>query len=134
MKGKWSKGTRTQLGIATAGFPNLFFLYGPQSPGAFAIGPANAELQGDWIIMCLEDMKKRGQTRIEALTAAEERWAKVTNDLMDTTLISKADTWYMGANIPGKVRESTNYIGGLPAYTKAIYDCSDNGYEGFVLS
>ncbi|OCK77442.1 cyclohexanone monooxygenase [Lepidopterella palustris CBS 459.81] len=134
LKEKWTKGTRTHLGIATAGFPNLLFLYGPQSPGAFAIGPASAEIQGDWIISCLEDLKKLGKTRIEALTVAEERWAKLTNDLMNMTLIPTSSSWYIGANVPGKVREATNYIGGLPAYTKAIYDCSDNGYEGFVLN
>jgi cyclohexanone monooxygenase len=134
LKEKWTNGTRTHLGIATAGFPNLLFLYGPQSPGAFAIGPASAEIQGDWIISCLEDLKKLGKTRIEALTTAEERWAKLTNDLMNMTLIPTSNSWYIGANVPGKVREATNYIGGLPAYTKAIYDCSDNGYEGFVLN
>lgn len=53
---------------------------------------------------------------------------------MNMTLISKPSSWSVGANIPGKVRESTNYMGGLPSYTKAIYDCSDNGYEGFVLN
>jgi cyclohexanone monooxygenase len=134
LKEKWAKGTRTQLGISTAGFPNLFFLYGPQSPGAFAIGPAAAEIQGDWIINCMEDLKKNGHTRIEALAPAEEKWAQITNEQMNMTLISESSSWYVGANIPGKLRESTNYIGGLPSYTKAIYDCTDNGYEGFVLN
>ncbi|KAH8754658.1 cyclohexanone monooxygenase [Hyaloscypha sp. PMI_1271] len=134
LKEKWAKGTRTQLGLATAGFPNLLFLYGPQSPGAFAIGPAAAEIQGDWIINCLEDLKRAGHTRIEALAPAEEKWARLVNEQMDMTLISKSSSWYVGANIPGKVREATNYIGGLPSYTKAIYECTDNGYEGFVLT
>lgn len=134
LKEKWAKGTRTQLGIATAGFPNLLFLYGPQSPGAFAIGPAHAEVQGDWIVSCLDDLKKLGKTRIEALTTAEEKWSKVTNDLMNMTLIAQSSSWYVGANIPGKVREATNYLGGLPAYSQAMYESSDNGYEGFILT
>lgn len=134
LKEKWAKGTRTQLGLATAGFPNLFFLYGPQSPGAFAIGPAAAEIQGDWVMACLDDLKRAGKTRIEALTTAEERWARETNDLINMTLIASSSSWYIGANVPGKIKEATNYIGGLPAYTKAIYECSDNDYEGFVLS
>ncbi|EXJ72886.1 uncharacterized protein A1O5_04034 [Cladophialophora psammophila CBS 110553] len=134
LKDKWSKGTRTHLGIATAGFPNLLFLYGPQSPGAFAIGPAHAEVQGDWIINTLQDLKKGGYSRIEALADAEDRWAKITNDLLNMTLIPQSNSWYIGANVPGKVREAVNYLGGLPAYTKAMYDSSDNGYEGFVLS
>jgi cation diffusion facilitator CzcD-associated flavoprotein CzcO len=131
LKKKWSTGTRTHLGLATAGFPNLFFLYGPQSPGPFAIGPAAAEIQGDWIIECVEDMKKDGYNQIEALPAAENEWAKLVNDILNGTLISKSSAWYIGANIPGKRREAMNYLGGLPAYSKAIYDCTDNNYEGF---
>jgi len=131
LKEKWASGTRTHLGLATAGFPNLFFLYGPQSPGPFAIGPAAAEIQGDWMIECIEDMKKGGYNRIEALPTAENDWAKLVNDILNGTLIAKSSAWYIGANIPGKVREAANYLGGLPAYSKAIYECTDNNYEGF---
>jgi cation diffusion facilitator CzcD-associated flavoprotein CzcO len=131
---KWAKGTRTQLGLATAGFPNLFFLYGPQNPGAFAIGPVAAEIQGDWLISCLGDLKKAGKTRVEALTTAEERWAKETNDLINMTLIASFSSWYIGANVPRKIKEATNYISGLLSYTKAIYDCTNNNYDGFVSS
>jgi cyclohexanone monooxygenase len=133
LKEKWTKGTRTQLGIATSDFPNLLFLYGPQSPGAFAIGPAHAEIQGDWIIQTLDHLKSLGLTYIEATQTAEERWAKLTNEIMNMTLIATSTSWYVGANIPGKLREASNYLGGLPAYTKEMYDSSDNGYEGFVL-
>ncbi|KAK5737016.1 hypothetical protein LTR17_006977 [Elasticomyces elasticus] len=131
LKKKWSSGTRTHLGLATAGFPNLFFLYGPQSPGPFAIGPAAAEMQGDWMIECMEDMKKGGYNRIEASPTAEEGWAKLVNDILNGTLIAKSSAWYIGANIPGKKREAANYLGGLPAYSKAIYDCTDDNYQGF---
>lgn len=134
LKEKWASGTRTHLGLATAGFPNLFFLYGPQSPGPFAIGPAAAEIQGDWVVECIEDMKKGGFNRIEALPKAETEWAKLVNDILNGTLIAKSSAWYIGANIPGKLREAANYLGGLPAYSKAIYDCTDNFYDGFSRS
>jgi len=134
LKDKWSTGTRTQLGMAVAGFPNLFFMYGPQSPCAFAVGPANSEIQGDWIIDCLESIKKQHQKRIEALPEAEEQWAQHSNGLANATLLAKADSWYMGANVPGKVRESVNYIGGLPAYSSALDDSAGNGYKGFKVT
>jgi len=133
LKDKWKEGTKSQLGLSTADFPNLLYLYGPQSPCAFAIGPVNAEIQGDWVIACLERMRLHKQTRIEALPEAEEKWAKINNDLANATLLPKADSWYMGANIPGKVREFMNYIGGLPAYSKALNESADNGYAGFKL-
>lgn len=131
---KWAKGAYTYFGMTTAGFPNMFFMYGPQGPTAFAIGPRIAETQGDWIISCLEDMKRRHKRRIEALPAAETEWRKETNDLANKSLLSKANTWYMGSNIPGKPREALNYMGGMPKYNKLIKACATSGYEGFVIS
>lgn len=131
---KWKEGSSTYLGIATAGFPNLLCMYGPQSPTAFAIGPRLAECQGEWIVSCLNNMKHRKQTKIDALSAAEAKWRAETNAITNATLISKADTWYMGTNIPGKPREVLNYMGGLPLYTKILETCAANGYDGFVLA
>ena len=84
------------------------------------------------MIECMEDMKTGGYNRIEALPTAENHWAKLVNDIMNGTLIAKSSAWYMGANIPGKKREAMNYLGGLPAYSKAIYECTDNDYGGFT--
>jgi len=76
LKSKWAKGTWTYLGMSTAGFPNLFFLYGPQGPTAFCNGPTCAEMQGNWIISCIEHMRNQGKTRIDATVAAENEWRK----------------------------------------------------------
>jgi cation diffusion facilitator CzcD-associated flavoprotein CzcO len=74
LREKWAKGVRTQLGMATAGFPNLLFVYGPHSPNAFAKGPTCAELQGDWIVQLLGHLRQRNRTRFEATVPAEEAW------------------------------------------------------------
>lgn len=130
---KWAKGAYTHFGMATAGFPNMFFMYGPQAPTAFAIGPRIGEAQGDWIISCIEDMKRRHKSRIEALVGAEQEWRKETNALADRSLLSNSTSWYMGANIPGKPREAMNYMGGMPKYIKLITACARNGYVGFDI-
>jgi len=134
LKEKWSEGTVTQFGISVAGFPNMLMLYGPQSPCAFATGPTTAEIQGEWIIDLLDYARQNHHSRIEVLPEAEIRWAQHSNDLANGTLLPLANSWYMGANIAGKKRESMNYIGGLPAYSKALTDCRDNKYEGWKLS
>lgn len=133
LKQNWTDGVRTHLGMASAGFPNMFFMYGPQSPAGFCNGPTCAELQGEWIIGCLEYLRQHGLTRIEANAPAEEAWRKHANEMAHMTLFPKANSWYMGANIPGKPRELLNYAGGLPLYLQKTGECAANGYEGFTL-
>jgi cyclohexanone monooxygenase len=133
LKEKWAQGSRTHLGLASAGFPNLFFLYGPQSPSGFCNGPTCAELQGDWVVDCLEYMRQGGLERIEAMASAEKIWNDHAEEMADMTLFPKADSWYMGANIPGKPRQLLNYAGGLPLYLEKCDECASKGYEGFSL-
>ncbi len=130
----WADGVRTQLGVASHGFPNLLFLYGPQSPSGFCNGPTCAEVQGDWIVELLGHLTSRGVSRIEATAEAEEAWRQVVQTIAGFTLFPKADSWYMGANIPGKRREMLNWPGGLPAYRAACQASAEAGYAGFTLS
>lgn len=130
---KWTQGARAHLGMASAGFPNLLFIYGPQSPSGFCNGPTCAELQGDWVVDCLTDLRARGIQRIEATTAAENAWSDHVEELTAMTLFPRADSWYMGANIPGKARQLLNYPGGLPLYLQKCGDCVAKNYAGFVL-
>lgn len=134
LKESWVQGARTHLGVASAGFPNLLFLYGPQSPSGFCNGPTCAEVQGDWIVNCLDYMRQHRIARIETVAAAEDAWTSHINDLSAMTLFAKADSWYMGANIPGKPRQLLNYPGGVPLYMQRCNDSAAKGYEGFVLS
>ena len=130
----WSNGVRTHLGVATAGFPNLFFGYGPQSPCAFCNGPSSAEYQGELIVETLKYMRDNGLSRIEATPAAQEAWRTLIADFWASSLFPNAKSWYTGANIPGKHIEPLNFPMGLPTYIEKFNESMNNGYEGFELS
>lgn len=131
---RWRDGLRTTHGLATAGFPNLLMVYGPQAPTAFLNGPTAAELQGDVVIQCLEYMREKGYKRIESTLQSDQEWADHTNQIASMTLFPEADSWYMGANIPGKKRECLNYPGGLPLYLKKCGESAASGYKEYVLT
>lgn len=120
--------------MAVAGFPNLLFVCGPQSPNAFCNGPTCAEVQGDWVARLLDYLRQRNLTRIEATVPAEESWRAQVLAVADTTLFPRADSWYLGANIPGKRRETLIFAGGLPAYIAKCNENAERGYEGFAIS
>ncbi len=133
LKDKWAGGASTYLGIATSGFPNLLFAYGPQSPSGFCNGPTCAELQGEWIVELLAYLRDVGIQRVEALPASEAMWSRHVEEVGAMTLFPLADSWYLGANIPGKPRQFLNYPGGLPLYLQACEASAKAGYEGFRL-
>jgi cyclohexanone monooxygenase len=132
LKDTWSTGVRTFLGIGIPDFPNLLVLYGPQSPSSFCNGPTCAELQGDWVVDCLSYLRENGFTRIEADAAAGESWTRHMADLAAGTLLPLADSWYMGANIPGKPRQLLHHLG-LREYLASCRESTENGYSGFKL-
>jgi cation diffusion facilitator CzcD-associated flavoprotein CzcO len=134
LREKWAKGVRTYQGLTNAGYPNLFMTYGPQAPTAFINGPTCAELQGDFIVQTLEALRERGHTRIEPTQEAEEGWRKLCQELAAPTLFPQADSWYMAANVPGKVREMLMYAGGVPAYRDILNNCAADGYVGYELT
>lgn len=129
---KWQDGIRTQLGMATSGFPNLFFIYGPQSPSGFCNGPTAAETQGEVMVKILDKLANEQVTRIEAEPEAEEAWRKFCMEVTDMTLFPKANSWYMGANIPGKPREMLMYPAGLPSYLQACEKSISEDLSGFT--
>ena len=133
LKEIWKTGVVTQLGMGVPGFPNMILLYGPQSPCAFWNGPASAEQQGDWVVRCLNYLRDNGMTRIEATAEAGKAWTRHMKELADSTLLPKADSWYMGANVPGKPIQLLHHIG-VREYIRNIEECSRNGYSGFVLN
>lgn len=134
LKDYWAGGIRSHLGVASAGFPNLFYLYGPQSPSGFCNGPTCAEVQGSWVVQLLADSRDRGVTRIEATPQAEDTWRDLVRAIGDMTLFDRADSWYVGANIPGKARELLNFPGGVPLYAESCRTCTAQGYSGFALA
>ncbi|KIW79430.1 hypothetical protein Z517_06042 [Fonsecaea pedrosoi CBS 271.37] len=130
---KWAKAVYTHLGMTTHGFPNFFFVYGPQAPTAFATGPACTETQGAWIVECLKFLRDQNLRSIEPTREAETQWRDHVNDVTGKTLLIEADSWYFGGNIPGKPKEALNYMAGLPEYRRRIWDSAKSGYSGFTL-
>jgi cyclohexanone monooxygenase len=130
----FKNGVRTFLGRATAGFPNIMYVYGPQSPSAFCNGPTCAELEGDWVVNAITDLRDNDLTRIEATPEAEDEWHEHLEGLANSTTFIMANSWYMNANVPGQKKELLAYPGGLSMYLEKCRDSVENGYAGFVLS
>ena len=131
---KWEDGPRTYLGIMMADFPNLFMITGPQSPGVKSQMILSCEQHVNWIADCLEHMRERGLDRIEAEQTAEDDWVAHNNAVADATLYPLANSWYMGANIPGKPRVFMPYVGGVHTYKKRCDEIAAAGYPGFRLT
>ncbi len=131
---KWEGGPLTYLGLMVSGFPNMFVVTGPGSPGVKTQMIASIEQHVDWIADCLSYLDKQGLGRIEPALQAETDWVQHVNAVADSTLYPLADSWYVGANIPGKPRVFMPYVGGFDRYKKRCDEVSAKGYEGFVLS
>ena len=131
---KWSEGPRTYLGIATAGFPNLFLVTGPGSPSVFSNMVVSIEQHVDWIADAIARLRKDGVQLMEADPAAENGWVDHVNAVANSTLLPRANSWYMGANVPGKPRIFMPYLGGVGAYREKCDEVAANGYDGFQLT
>ena len=107
---------------------------GPQSPGVKSQMILSCEQHVNWIADCLDWLRARGLGRIEPERAAEQAWVEHNNAIADATLYPLANSWYMGANIPGKPRIFMPYVGGVDRYKKTCDRIAANGYEGFVTA
>ena len=131
---KWHAGPRTYLGIAMAGFPNLFTITGPGSPSVMSNVMVALEQHVDWISDCLMHLREQGFDTIEATVEAEDRWVGHVNEVTERTLYTEGNSWYLGANVPGKPRVFMPYIGGSGNYRKICNEVAEKNYEGFVLN
>jgi cyclohexanone monooxygenase len=131
---KWAEGPRTYLGLMSAGFPNLFVITGPGSPSVLSNMIVSIEQHVDWITDCIGYMRDRGLAAVEAEREAEDKWVAHVNEVAQGTLYPQANSWYMGANIPGKPRIFMPYIGGVGAYRQICNDVAAKGYEGFTMT
>ena len=131
---KWSAGPSTYLGLMTAGFPNFFMLTGPGSPSVLSNMAVSIEQHVDWVADCLGHLRDEGFATIEPTELAESGWNQHVQDCAAITLHPTANSWYMGANVPGKPRFFLPYIGGVGAYRQACDDVAGQGYLGFKLA
>jgi cyclohexanone monooxygenase len=130
---KWAEGPRTYLGLMSEGFPNLFIITGPGSPSVLSNMIVSIEQHVDWITEAIAFMRDRGLDTFEARKEAEDYWVAHVNEVAQSTLYPQANSWYMGANIPGKPRIFMPYIGGVGAYRRICNEVAAKGYEGFVM-
>jgi cyclohexanone monooxygenase len=130
----WAEGPKAYLGLAVAGFPNLFLITGPGSPSVLSNMVVSIEQHVDWIADCLVHLRSAGLGRIEATTQAEDDWVTLVAALADFTLFPQGNSWYIGANIEGKPRVFMPYIGGVNTYRAQCDDIAAKDYEGFSLS
>ncbi len=131
----WEAGPRSYLGLQVAGFPNLFTVTGPGSPSVLSNMIVSIEQHIDWISRCIADLDSQGVQTIEATTAAEDEWIAHVNDVAKDTMFTaqSCNSWYLGANIPGKPRIFMPYVGGVGVYREKCDEVAERNYEGFLL-
>jgi cation diffusion facilitator CzcD-associated flavoprotein CzcO len=133
IKDKWAQGPRTNLGLMVNGFPNFFTVTGPGSPSVLSNMIVAIEQHAEWIAARIEHLRSEGYQTIEPTLEAEDQWVEHVNEVADMTLYPLANSWYMGANVPGKPRVFLPYVGGLGPYIDICEEVVADGYRGFVL-
>ncbi len=130
---KWQDGPSAYLGLCSVGFPNLFMITGPGSPGILTNFPGCIEQNVNWIADVMTRMRETNAVEIEATEDAEAQWVQDITDVANTTLMTTVDSWYMNTNIPGKPRVFSAYFSGMHTYADVCADVAANGYKGFEI-
>ncbi|HEY3614105.1 MAG TPA: cyclohexanone monooxygenase, partial [Gaiellales bacterium] len=133
LREQWAEGPRSALGLAIAGFPNLFTVTGPGSPSVLSNMMVSIEQHVDWIAGCIAYLREHGIATIEPTTAEQDAWVEHVRAVGDASLYPRAKSWYMGANIPGKPRVLLPYVGGVGRYRERCDEVAAGGYAGFLL-
>ena len=131
LKEKWYAGPRTYLGLMTAGFPNLFMITGPGSPSVKSNMITSIEQHVDLVTDSLVHMRDQDLDLMEPELDAEDDWVDHVQVVAHKTLFPQANSWYMGANIPGKPRLFMPYIAGVGVYREICEKMVADGYAGF---
>ena len=131
---KWSNGPRNYLGLMSADFPNMFIITGPGSPSVLINMVVGIEQHVDWIADCITHLNAIGAAGIVPHTDAEDQWVQRVNDAAASTLFTQANSWYLGANIPGKPRVFMPFVGGIGRYRAICDQVAKDAYSGFRIS
>lgn len=129
----WKDGVETTLGVTVPGFPNMFMTYGPQAPTALWTGPACAEATGDWIKRIMLWANDNDVDKVVATVESGGEWRRIADAIASQTLLPQTDSWYTGANIPGKVKQPLFFLGGAPEYIRRLDEALANGLKEFEL-
>jgi cation diffusion facilitator CzcD-associated flavoprotein CzcO len=128
----WSDGAASYLSIATAGFPNLFMIAGPLMP--FSNFPPLLEMQVQLIGDLIAGVADSGHRAIEATKEAEDGWVEECATIAGGMLLTKADSWIFGANIPGKPKRVLFHVGGVAMFQQTVAEMKANDFAGFSFS
>ena len=129
IKDKFAQGPRTYMGLQSPGFPNLFIMPGAGA-GNFTRG---CEPLVEWVTDCIGYMRENMFTRISATFQAEEAWTKYVAEAGANLLRTKANSWFVGANIPGKARVLLGSPDSAPVMRAKRTEVAANGYAGFLI-
>jgi cyclohexanone monooxygenase len=132
LKERWKDRFHNYLGLTIGGFPNLFVIHGPGSPGVFYNMPLGAERQMSWIGDVIRHLRERGLGAVEPTPDSEEAWGNEVSAIANATLFPRTDSWWTGANIAGKPRYFSAYLVGS-LYYQRLSDVANKGYAGFVF-
>lgn len=130
----WAEGPRTYLGLQVAGFPNFFVITGPGSPSVLVNMPVAIEQHVEWVGEAIRHLREHDLATMEPTLEAQNAWVDQVNAMADFTLYPQANSWYLGANIPGKKRVFMPYVGGFARYEDQCKEVVEHGYEGFVFA
>ncbi|GAB2637059.1 NAD(P)/FAD-dependent oxidoreductase [Prescottella soli] len=133
LKDKWAAGPETYLGLGIDGFPNFFNLTGPGSPSVLANMVLHSELHVDWVADAIAHLDDRGAAAIEGTPEAVADWVEECRTRAEASLLNTANSWYLGANIPGRPRVFMPFLGGFSAYREIITEVAESGYKGFAI-
>ena len=133
LEDKWAEGPRAFLGLATEGFPNMFLVTGPGSPSVLSNMLPSIEQHVEWISDCIEYLNENHLSTIDVSIDAENEWVRHVNEVGNTSVYPRCNSWYLGANVEGKKRVFMPYLG-VPPYVEKCKEVVAAGYEGFVLS
>ncbi|MGD9997957.1 MAG: flavin-containing monooxygenase [Ilumatobacteraceae bacterium] len=134
LRDEWGDGPAAYLGLAIAGFPNLFTVNGPCNPALLTNVPVSIEHDVEWISDCIDHAEQHGFTAVEPTEEAQAAWVQHVADALEGTLFLLADSWWLGANIPGKPRRFMMYVGGHDQFRARCDAEAESGYEGFTLT
>lgn len=131
----WAHGPQTYLGLTVHGFPNMFIIAGPGSPSVFSNMVTSIEQHVEWVADCAAHMQQQGLATIEASDEAQTAWTQHVNEMANKTLYAYSkNTWFYGANTPGKPVVFMPYVGGVGNYYKRILKVAEDGYEGYAFA
>jgi cation diffusion facilitator CzcD-associated flavoprotein CzcO len=133
LRDAWSAGPRTYLGLGVEGFPNLFTITGPGSPSVLTNMLVSIQQHVEWIADCIAYLDEQGLATIEASLDAQDAWVDFVNSVAGFTLFPTCNSWYLGANVPGKTRVFMP-LPGFPTYVEQCERVAEDGYSGFVLA